>query len=201
MNKLSILILGIIMLNMVYANVQSDKTYTFEINKEDGYISHGDITLFNSIFSERSNENEGPYRAILAEGDEPLYTLRFELSTSYYIEPSEECFTQINSTDCIPGEYLYDNSTGSVILNFPYFPTANNIKVYDGNILLFNYTFENKTENLFIKYKYHLLAGGALLGIIIIWIILRKRKALTLKQSPFLQNRYYPQNYPRYAER
>ena len=184
MNKLIIIIIIFVVfaLNLVSALVESDKTYTFEVNKEDGYISHGDIRLFNSIFSERSNRNEGHYRVALANGDDVLYSIRFDLITAYNIEPSEECFTQINSSDCMLGEYIYDNSTGSVVLNFPYYPSANNIKVYDSGVLLFKYEFENRTENILVRY-WHYFSVAALILLVLVFLIIWKRRAKSSSYS------------------
>ena len=182
MNKPLIIILLVFALNLASAVVESDKTYVFEVSKEDDYITHGELKLFDSMFSERSNRNEGPYRAALANDEDVLYSIRFDLITEYNIEPSEECFTQINSSDCVQGEYIYDNSTGSAVLNFPYYASANNIKVYDGRVLLFRYEFENKTENLLFRY-WPYFATGTLVLLILAFLIIWKRRAKSSSYS------------------
>ena len=184
MNKLIIIIIIFVVfaLNLVSALVESDKTYTFEVNKEDGYISHGDIRLFNSVFSERSNENEGPYRAALANNDDVLYSIRFDLYTAYIVEPSEECFTNSSFPSCDESGYYYDNSTGSSTLNFPYSSSANNIKVYDEGVLLFKYEFENRTENILVRY-WHYFSVAALILLVLVFLIIWKRRAKSSSYS------------------
>lgn len=148
--------------------IESDKTYVFRIQKNGFYVNPVSLELFDSPFSEKSNLNYGAYRADLVSDNGRLYSIKFDLYSLRMTNPTKECFENSSHPSCKEDLYVYDDSYVDVLLNFPYFKEANAITVYYEDKFLFKFSFEDKTQNIFLKYKYYFIGLGIILFFFII---------------------------------
>ncbi|MBT7102316.1 hypothetical protein HN935_02275 [archaeon] len=169
--------------------IESEQTYVFRVVKDGLYVSPVSLDLFDSPFSEQSNLNKGEYHADLVSNEKVLYSLKFDLYSLSMTNPTEECFENPEDVSCQEDLYIYDYANADVILNFPYYKSANAINVYNENGLIFRFDFENETTGFFMQYWYYFVAGVILL-VVIVFLLKRKK-------NPTLQNQRFKQT-PRY---
>ena len=183
-------VMGVIMACLLFSlvgAVESEQTYVFRIVKDGLYVSPVSLELFNSPFSEQSNLDMGEYRADLVSDEKVLYSVKFDLYSLSMTNPTKECFENPEDPSCQEDLYIYDYANADVILNFPYYKSANAINVYNEYGLVFRFDFENETESSILQYWYYFVAGFVLLIVII--VLFRKGKG----KNPVLHNQRFRQ--------
>jgi len=120
-------------------NASSEMTFIFVVKNENGMIYADDLQLFNSVFSELSNKNEGSYRADLVDNkNNILFSVKFNLGLGVLPTPPAECINQTTG-EVICELPSLERDSSYVTINLPYFKNANDIGVYKNDKLLFSY--------------------------------------------------------------
>ena len=163
--------------------VSSDLTYVLSLNYENETLAVSSLELFDSPFSEFSNQDEGRYRAELVDKKgNVLYSVNFDVESVILPMPSEECFDEVT------GEMICDigpvtRDVEFVIIDFPYFDEASGVNVYLGDKLVLSHGIVNLEASEFSiwNYKYYIV-GLVVLVIILVIYFVRK------KSSPVVSN-------------
>jgi hypothetical protein len=159
------------------SSISSDKSYLLSINNHDGKLSYDDLKLFDAVFSEHSNKNEGDYRVDLIGGEIVIYSVRFDIRGQILPTINPECLNEeTNEVICDLGKL--DQDVPLILINLPYYETAKKIEVYHLDELLFSYSLVELnffSLETFQNYKYYFIGGAIFLVIFVLWLFLRKK--------------------------
>jgi hypothetical protein len=155
-----LLMVGVILsLTMVYAT--SSGTLVFHMSYDQAlkpeYVEAVDRAYIGML-------EDGPYRAVLMNGREELYTVSFD--TSIFVTPrlSAECFKE-NRLEC--EQVFGERKTSWVTLEFPFVERADKIDVYHLDQYIFSYRL--KQHNGF------LISTTLMVAIALLILIIKKK--------------------------
>lgn len=170
-NKMILFVLIAVLLASFVTGASGERTYVFRVIKDGLRIIPAGIELYDSPFSEYSNKNIGDYSAVLFDESKRLYSVNFSFDSFILLYPSRECLDEQGNFVCDVSKS--EEHYSDVIVNFPYFSNADNVRIIHGNDLILTYKFKNPF--LFEDYWYYFVIGVSIfLAGLIFWFYSRR---------------------------